>query len=105
MSSDPKALRVIMETASPPGLELGFRPMFGGITAYANGAPFASLSDVGLALKMTGADHAVDDLDATLEAVRAAGGVVTKPVFAFPGGRRFHFCDPAGNELAALEAD
>jgi predicted enzyme related to lactoylglutathione lyase len=41
-----------------------------------------------------------DDLDATLERVRAAGGrIVTEP-FDFPGGRRFHFADPSGNELA-----
>ena len=39
-------------------------------------------------------------LEATLASVTAAGGVVTKEVFAFPGGRRFHFRDPAGNELA-----
>jgi hypothetical protein len=32
--------------------------------------------------------------------VRAAGGTVTVPPFDFPGGRRFHFADPAGNELA-----
>ena len=32
--------------------------------------------------------------------VEAAGGVIVKPIFAFPGGRRFHFRDPAGNELA-----
>jgi predicted enzyme related to lactoylglutathione lyase len=31
--------------------------------------------------------------------------VITKPVYAFPGGRRFHFRDPSGNELAALKAD
>jgi len=37
--------------------------------------------------------------------VRQAGGTITKPVFAFPGGRRFHFRDPAGNELAAMQAD
>ncbi len=48
---------------------------------------------------------AVDDLEAALEAVGRAGGVITKPVFAFPGGRRFHFRDPSGNELAALKAD
>ena len=48
---------------------------------------------------------AVDDLEAALAAVEAAGGVVTKPVFAFPGGRRFHFTDPNGQELAALKAD
>jgi predicted enzyme related to lactoylglutathione lyase len=41
-----------------------------------------------------------DDLDATLESVRGAGGSVTEGPFQFPGGRRFHFTDPAGNELA-----
>ena len=41
-----------------------------------------------------------EDLEATLSAVETAGGTVVKPIFAFPGGRRFHFLDPAGNELA-----
>lgn len=40
------------------------------------------------------------DLEAMLARVEAAGGVVSKPPFTFPGGRRFHFRDPAGNELA-----
>lgn len=40
------------------------------------------------------------DLDATLEQVREAGGRIAKEPVAFPGGRRFHFCDPSGNELA-----
>lgn len=57
MEHDPKALQAIMEAASPPDLELAFRPMFGGIFGYADGKAFASLSNVGLALKMTGADH------------------------------------------------
>jgi uncharacterized protein len=48
---------------------------------------------------------AVDDLEASFEAVGRAGGVITKAIFAFPGGRRFHFRDPSGNELAALKAD
>jgi predicted enzyme related to lactoylglutathione lyase len=40
------------------------------------------------------------DLDASLDAVKRAGGrIVTEP-FTFPGGRRFHFTDPSGNELA-----
>lgn len=39
-------------------------------------------------------------LEETLEAVEAAGGTIVRPIFAFPGGRRFHFKDPAGNELA-----
>ena len=41
-----------------------------------------------------------EDLEATLEAVETAGGAIVRPIFAFPGGRRFHFTDPAGNELA-----
>ena len=41
-----------------------------------------------------------NDLDASLAAVRAAGGQIVKEPFAFPGGRRFHFVDPSGNELA-----
>ena len=40
------------------------------------------------------------DLEATEEAVRAGGGTITRPIFSFPGGRRFHFTDPSGNELA-----
>lgn len=47
----------------------------------------------------------VDDLEAALSAVSDAGGRVTRPIFAFPGGRRFHFLDPAGNELAAVKSD
>lgn len=41
-----------------------------------------------------------DDLEASLEAVEASGGTVSKAIFSFPGGRRFHFLDPSGNELA-----
>jgi predicted enzyme related to lactoylglutathione lyase len=42
----------------------------------------------------------VDDLEATLDAVASAGGVISRSIFAFPGGRRFHFIDPSGSELA-----
>ena len=45
------------------------------------------------------------DLEATLAAVTAAGAEVTKAIFSFPGGRRFQFRDPSGNELAAMQAD
>jgi predicted enzyme related to lactoylglutathione lyase len=47
----------------------------------------------------------VSDLEAAREAVLAAGGTIVRPVFAFPGGRRFHFVDPSGNELAAVKLD
>lgn len=42
----------------------------------------------------------VDNLESALQAVEAAGGVVVRPIFAFPGGRRFHFREPSGNEMA-----
>ncbi|PDQ18572.1 glyoxalase [Mesorhizobium sanjuanii] len=41
-----------------------------------------------------------EDMEETLEAVENAGGTIVKPIFSFPGGRRFHFTDPAGNEMA-----
>nr|WP_298169745.1 VOC family protein [uncultured Pseudomonas sp.] len=39
-------------------------------------------------------------LEETLGKVESAGGRVVKPIFAFPGGRRFHFVEPSGNEFA-----
>lgn len=45
----------------------------------------------------------VKDLEATLAAVVATGVSITKPIFSFPGGRRFHFREPSGNELAAMQ--
>ena len=40
------------------------------------------------------------DLADTQAKIEAAGGSIIKPVFSFPGGRRFHFADPNGNEYA-----
>jgi len=41
------------------------------------------------------------DLTATRAKVIASGAKITKDIFSFPGGRRFHFQDPCGNTLAA----
>jgi len=41
-----------------------------------------------------------NELETTQAKVESAGGKIIKPIFAFPGGRRFHFCDPNGNEYA-----
>lgn len=41
-----------------------------------------------------------EDLPALLQMVEEAGGTITKPIFAFPGGKRFEFTDPDGNALA-----
>jgi predicted enzyme related to lactoylglutathione lyase len=47
----------------------------------------------------------VADIQAALAAVMAADGRIVRPIFAFPGGQRFHFLDPNGNELAIMQAD
>ncbi len=41
-----------------------------------------------------------DDIEATQVNIVDAGGAIIKPLFDFPGGRRFHFADPNGNEYA-----
>lgn len=40
-----------------------------------------------------------NNLEMTQTEIEAAGGEIIKPVFAFPGGQRFHFVDPNGNEF------
>ena len=40
------------------------------------------------------------DLEATQSNIQEAGGNIIKPIYSFPGGRRFHFTEPGGNELA-----
>jgi hypothetical protein len=39
-------------------------------------------------------------LEETRDSVVSAGGTISTEIFSFPGGRRFHFIDPSGNELA-----
>ena len=46
----------------------------------------------------------VDDLEAALDAVTGAGAEIVRPIFAFPGGRRFQFLDPSGNEVACVKS-
>lgn len=53
--NDPQALRPLIEAAAPEGVTLTFRAMFGGLMVYADGRPLASLSDIGVGLKL-GAD-------------------------------------------------
>ena len=40
------------------------------------------------------------DLESTLKNVVAAGGVIVRDIFSYPGGRRFHLLEPSGNEFA-----
>jgi len=41
-----------------------------------------------------------NDLENTQTKIVDAGGKIVKPIFSFPGGRRFHFTDPSENEYA-----
>ena len=41
-----------------------------------------------------------NQLEATLAKVEKAGGAILRPIYSFPGGRRFHFTEPSGNEFA-----
>jgi len=66
-------------------------------------------TDIGLQSDLAEAPKAplpvikVDDVAAAASAVEAAGGEIIRPAFDFPGGRRFHFRDPNGNELAVWQ--
>jgi len=55
-----------------------------------------SLSETGAALVIFYAS----ELESVRDAIIAAGGKILKDIFEFPGGRRFQFTDPNGNELA-----
>ncbi len=57
MAHDPKVLQTVCLAAAPPDLDLTFKPMFGGIMGYADGKVFASFSDMGVALKLSGEDR------------------------------------------------
>ena len=68
-------------------------------------------TDIGLQADASEATRAplpvidVDDLEAAFEAVKATGAEIVRPIFAFPGGRRFQFLDPIGNEVACVKGD
>ncbi|MDX1636105.1 MAG: VOC family protein [Marinobacter sp.] len=77
------------------------------------GADYVAIENAGLdggffkSDKVTSTDHGSvlivlfsTDLEATLEKVGLSGGKIVKDIFTFPGGRRFHFSDPNGNEYA-----
>jgi len=41
-----------------------------------------------------------NNIEATEDKIKEHGGSIIKPIFSFPGGRRFHFTEPGGNEFA-----
>lgn len=46
-----------------------------------------------------------ENLEATMQKVKDAGGSISKDTFSYPGGRRFHFIEPGGNELGVWSED
>jgi len=69
-------------------------------------ATVTGLTDIGLQGDVAAHSNAplpvieVDDLEAAMAAVRKAGGYITRPIYSFPGGARFHVREPSGLELA-----
>jgi predicted enzyme related to lactoylglutathione lyase len=63
-------------------------------------SPMAASTSSGSALLVFYSDR----LEDTLRKVVDAGGEIVKPIYAFPGGRRFHFQEPSGNEFAVWGA-
>jgi hypothetical protein len=92
------------------GASRGFFEKAFGWTFVDYGPDYAAMSNAGLDGGIqSDPEHAgalplvilkADDLEAAEKAVTAAGGEIVRPIFAFPGGRRFHFLEPGGNELA-----
>jgi len=71
------------------------------------GPEYQELADAGISGGIAAAPLApplvilkADDLEAALQRVAGAGAEITKPIFAFPGGRRFQFREPGGTEMA-----
>lgn len=89
-----------------------FRAAFGwGITSY--GPDYDGIEGAGIDGGVDQADNRVaatmavvrtDNLDDAERRVVAAGGTITRAQFDFPGGRRFHFREPGGNEMAVYVA-
>jgi len=81
------------------------------------GPDYSSFSNSGLDGGLNGASPAdgrtkyplavidSEDIEAMEKNIVAAGGCITLPIFSFPGGRRFHFTDPSGNELAVMQKE
>ncbi len=100
---------VELET-SDLGLSKAFFNQAFGWTYVDYGTQYADIENAGLGGGLSVAGEAgpkpalvilkADDLEAAQKQVEAAGGVIVREIFSFPGGRRFHFSEPGGNELA-----
>ena len=95
-SSDRGATSAFFKSAFGWGA-VSYGPVYDGIEgAGIDGGVDASADRVAATMAVV----QTEDLDAAESRVLAAGGAITRPQFDFPGGRRFHFREPGGNELA-----
>ena len=111
MRADGKIDYIEFPGADLPASRAFFEQAFGWtFTDY--GPQYAAMNDAGLdggiqadPAERTAAPLVVlftTDLEAMHAKVLAAGGAITRPIFSFPGGRRFHFREPGGCELAVF---
>ncbi|MGJ0391283.1 MAG: VOC family protein [Methylocystis sp.] len=115
MAQDPRVNRIdYIEFPAGPEALAQTKDFFGNVFGWSYQdwrADYADTQDSGVASGLN-ADAAhktkrplavifVMDLEGTRAKILAAGGTITREIFSFPGGRRFHFKDPAGNELGA----
>lgn len=114
MSSDLKAVIDYVELPAPDMNAYGnMRAFYTGVFGWKYqewGPDYSDTRDSGIASGITaGTDHNskhplpvvhVSDVEMAKAAVVKAGGVITRDIFEFPGGKRFHFTDPGGNEVA-----
>ncbi len=97
-----------LEFTSPdlPATKDFFAKAFGwGFNDY--GPEYQELTGAGLSGGIAAGDFApplvilkTEDLETALSQVTQAGASITRPIFQFPGGRRFHFREPGGSEMA-----
>lgn len=104
----PRIAYLELQTSDAAASRAFFETAFGwSLTAY--GPDYAATIGAGTDLGLDGSGEAagkppvagieVGDLEIALAAVTAAGGAIVQQIFAYPGGRRFHFTEPSGNEL------
>jgi predicted enzyme related to lactoylglutathione lyase len=113
MREDGKIDYVEMPAGELPALKDFYRKAFGwaftdygpSYSAYSEGLDGGFDSDAASGLRGPVVVLYAHDLEAMLAKVEAAGGRIVRPIFEFPSGRRFHFTDPSGNELAVWSAD
>jgi hypothetical protein len=100
-SADGAASRAFFESAFGWHFT-GYGPTYDGIDDAGIGAGIQA--DAAEATAAPLAIVRTDDLEQAERDVTAAGGVLTRAAFDFPGGRRFHFREPGGSELAVWVA-